>query len=140
MAYTEILTAHDLTEEQWDSQIASEYLTANWFKNLMGPSSMAPIQVKMDLSKSAGDAITIGIRSQLIGGRVDGRTKGKGNEGRVEFYGQRITIDEVRHLVKFESVPMSKQRISWSLLNEGREALVEKSQIALEEDIINKLT
>jgi N4-gp56 family major capsid protein len=140
MSYTEILTSHDLTEEQWDAQIGQEYLSANWFKNLMGPSSMAPIQVKMDLSKSAGDAITIGIRSQMFGGRVDGRAKGKGNEGRVDFYGQRITIDNVRHLVKFEDVPMSKQRVSWDILNQGREALVEKSQIGLEEDIINKLS
>ena len=82
----------------------------------------------MDLAKEAGDAVTIGIRSQLIGGRVDGRNKAKGNEGRVEFYDQRITIDNVRHVVKFEDVPMSQKRVGWDLLNQGREALVEKSR------------
>ncbi len=139
MAYTEILTANGLTEEQWDRQLNSEYLSSLWFKNFMGATQMAPIQVKMDLAKEAGDAVTIGIRSQLIGGRVDGRNKAKGNEGRVEFYDQRITIDNVRHVVKFEDVPMSQKRVGWDLLNQGREALVEKSQIALEEDLINTL-
>ena len=139
MPYTEILTSHDLTEEQWDRQINSEYLSSLQLKNFMGSTTMAPIQVKMDLSKDAGDAVTIGIRSQLIGGRVDGRNKARGNEGRVDFYAQRITIDNVRHVEKFEDVPMSQKRVGWDLLNNGREALVEKAQIALEEDLINTL-
>lgn len=137
--YTEILTGHDLTVEQWDAMIAQEYLSMLWFKNLMGPSQFAPIQVKMDLTKAAGDAITIGLRSQLQGGRVDGAAKGAGNEGRVAFYGQRLTIDEVRHLVKFERVSMSQKRVAWDILNQGREALVEKAEIALEEDLIAAL-
>ena len=37
MAYTEILTANGLTEEQWDRQLNSEYLSSLWFKNFMGP-------------------------------------------------------------------------------------------------------
>lgn len=140
MAYTEVLNSHDLSEEQWDNQIFEEYLTSLWFKNIMGPSSMAPIQIKMDLSKSAGDAITLGIRSQLIGGRVDGRDTGIGNEGRVEFYGQRITIDGVRHLAKAKSTWLSQKLVTWSILNEMREALVEAQQIRLEEDLITALT
>ncbi len=137
--YTEILTSHDLTVEEWDATIAQEYLSMLWFRNLMGPSQFAPIQVKMDLVKGAGDAITIGLRSQLQGGRVDGAQKGAGQEGRVAFYGQRLTIEEVRHLVKFERVNMSRKRVAWDILNQGREALVEKAEIALEEDIIQAL-
>lgn len=137
--YTELLTGHALTVEQWDSMIAQEYLSMLWFKNLMGPSQFAPIQVKMDLVKAAGDAITVGLRSQLQGGRVDGSQKGAGQEGRVAFYGQRITIEEVRHLVKFERVNMTQKRVAWDVLNQGREALVEKAEIALEEDIIAAL-
>ena len=139
MSYIEILSSHDLTEELWDRKINSEYLSSLQLKHFMGETTMAPIQVKMDLAKDAGDAINIGIRSQLIGGRVDGRNKAKGNEGRVEFYSQRITIDNVRHVEKFEDVPMSQKRVGWDLLNQGREALVEKAQIALEEDLINTI-
>ena len=139
MAYTEILTAHGLTAEQWDTMIASEYIGQLWMKNLMGPSADAVIQVKMDLTKQPGDAITIGMRSQLIGGYVTGNSKGIGNEGRVDFFSQRIVIDNVRHLVKFEDIPMTQKRVGWDVLNQGREALIEKSRIRLDEDIISAL-
>lgn len=140
MAYTEVLTGHGLTVEAWENRIAGEYIGQLWMKNLMGPSSDAVIQVKMDLTKQPGDAITIGLRSQLIGGYITGNSKGVGNEGRVDYFSRRIVIDNVRHLVKFEDVPMSQKRVGWDLLNTGREALVEKSRIRLDEDLIGALS
>ena len=140
MAYTEILTGHGVTVSQWEDRIAAEYIGQLWMKNLMGPSMDAVIQVKQDLTKAPGDAINIGIRSQLKGGYVSGNAFGLGNEGRVEFYNQRIVIDNVRHLVRFDDVPMSQKRVGWDLLNQGREALVEKARIRLDEDIIGSLS
>lgn len=140
MAYTEVLTSHGVTVSQWEDRIAAEYIGQLWMKNLMGPSSDAVIQVKQDLAKMPGDAINVSIRSQLKGGYVSGNTFGLGNEGRVEFYNQRITIDNIRHLVRFDDVPMSQKRVGWDLLNQGREALVEKARIRLDEDIIGALS
>lgn len=140
MAYTEVLTSHGVTVSQWEDRIAAEYIGQLWMKNLMGPSTDAVIQVKQDLAKMPGDAINVGIRSQLKGGYVSGNTFGLGNEGRVEFYNQRITIDNIRHLVRFDDVPMSQKRVGWDLLNQGREALVEKARIRLDEDIIASLS
>ena len=37
----------------------SEYLQQLWFAHVMGPSSDSVIQVKMDLAKKPGDAITV---------------------------------------------------------------------------------
>src|SRR5688500_2343997 len=122
MAYTEVLTGHGLTVEQWDAMIASEYLQQLWFMHIMGESTDAPIQVKRDLTKKPGDAITIGIRSQMIGGHVSGSTKRVANERRVEFYSQRITIDNDRQVVKVEDVPMTSKRVPWSVLSEVKEA------------------
>jgi N4-gp56 family major capsid protein len=140
MAYTEILTDHGVTVEQWENRIASEYIGQLWMKNLMGPSTDAVIQVKQDLTKLPGDAINIGIRSQALGGYVAGSGVGLGNEGRVEFYNQRIVIDNVRHLIRFDDVPMSQKRVGWDLLNQGREALVEKARVRLDEDIVAALS
>ena len=140
MAFTEILTGNGLTVEAWENRIASEYIGQLWMKNIMGPSTDAVIQTKMDLTKQPGDAITVGMRSQLQGGYVTSNNKGVGNEGRVDFYSRRIVIDNTRHLVKFEDVPMSQKRVGWDLLNAGREALVEKSRIRLDEDMIVKLS
>ena len=109
-------------------------------KNLMGPSSDAVIETKMDLTKMPGDAITVNMRSQMQGGYVSGNSQGLGNEGRVDFYAQRITIDNVRHLVKFQDVPMSQKRVGWDVLNAGRAALVEKARIRMDEDIISALS
>lgn len=136
MSYTEVLTDHDLTAEQWETGISSEYLQQLQWSHVMGESSDMPIQVKMDLSKKAGDAITVGIRSRLKGGHVTGRNKGTGNEGRVDFYGQRITINNDRQLVKVEDVPMSQKRVPWDVLMQAREALVDQSKQQLEDDIM----
>lgn len=140
MAFTEILTTHSLTVEQWESGIFAEYLGQLWWRNLMGTSTNSPIQLVEDLSKKPGDAITVQLRGRLQGGHVTGNSKGIGNEGRVDFFGQRIVVDNVRDLVKFEDIPMSQKRVNFNLLQQGREALVEEAKIRLEDDITTALT
>lgn len=140
MSYTEILTGHSLTEEQFDADIFAEYVGQVWWKNLMGTSSDSVIQVKEDLTKNAGDAITIGLRGQMQGGKVTGNSKGKGNEGRVDFFGQRIVVDNVRYLIKIEDVPMTQKRVTWDVLMQAKEALVEKARLGMDDDITTALT
>lgn len=140
MAYTEILTGHDLTAEQWDDQIYKEYIGQLWWKNVMGTSQNAIITVKDDLTKKAGDAITVGVRGTMQGGKVTGNSTGIGNEGKVDFYGQRITIDNVRHLIKVQDVPMTQKRVGFNVLTEAKDALVEKSQLDLDETITTELS
>lgn len=140
MAYTEILTDNGLTEEQWDNNIFKEYIGQLWWKNLMGTSSDSIIQVKESLMKGPGDAITVGLRGKQIGGLVTGNAKGEGNEGKVDFYNQRIVVDNVRHLVKIEDVPMTNKRVGFDVLTQAKEALVEKSQETLDDDITTELS
>lgn len=140
MAYTEILTSHGLTQTQWDNMIFQEYLGQVWWSHLMGTSTDAIIQVKEDLTKKKGDAIVFGLRGQLVGGHVTGNNKGLGNEGKVDFYNQTITVDNVRDLVKFEDVPMSQQRTGFDVLQQGREALVEMARIRYEDQVTTAAT
>lgn len=140
MAYTEILTDNGLTAEQWDWSIFKEYLGENWWKNLMGKSQTDIIQIKEQLTKQPGDAITIGLRGKMQGGKVTGRNKGKGNEGRVDFFNQRITIDNVRYLIKIEDVPMTQKRVGLDVLEQAKDALVEKNKEGMESDITTALT
>src|SRR3989304_8606047 len=129
MAYTEILTDHALTAEQFDEQVFTEYIGQMWWKNLMGTSQNSIINVKDDLTKKPGDAITIGVRGTLQGGKVTGNATGIGNEGKVDFYGQRLTIDNVRHLIKIMDVPMTQKRVGFDVLSQAKEAVVEKAQV-----------
>lgn len=140
MAYTEILTADGLTAEQWDNDIFAEYIGMLWWKNLMGTSTNAIIQVKEDLVKKPGDAITIGLRGLMSGGKVTGNSKAIGNEGSVSFFNQRIVIDNVRRAIKFEDVPMTQKRVGFDVLMQGREALEEMFQLDLDNDITTALT
>lgn len=140
MAFTEILTTHSLTAEQFENSIFAEYIGQLWWKNLMGTSTDAVIQVKDDLTKKPGDAITIGIRGQMQGGLVTGDSKGIGNEGSVSFYGQRLTIDNVRHVVKVEDVPMTQKRVGWEVLMMVKDALTDKAKIRLDDEITTALS
>ena len=123
MSYIEVLTDNGLTVEQWEDSIFKEYIGQLQCKKFMGTGSDAMIQVKEDLIKKAGDAITIGLRGRVVGGLVTGNAKAIGNEGTLAFYNQRITIDNVRRAIKFEDVPMTQKRTMFNVLNEGKSAL-----------------
>lgn len=140
MAFVEILTADGLTVEQWDASIFVEYIEMLWWKNLMGTSSNAIIQVKDDLTKKAGDAITLGLRGRMQGGKVTGNATGLGNEGTVSFFNERIVIDNVRHLIKIVDVPMTQKRVAFDVLQHAKEALVQKSQVDLDDEITRQLS
>src|SRR3990167_7823170 len=135
MAYTEILTGHSLTVEQWDEQLYEEYTKMLWWYNLMGTSVDMPNQVKNDLQKKSGDAITIQMMGQMTGGLVTGNNVGIGNEGSVPFFGQRITIDNVRHLVRVDDVPMTQQRTNFDVLKNVKRALAIRTKERLDEEI-----
>lgn len=140
MAYTEILTDHGLTEEQWDNDIFREYIGQLWWRFIMGTGSNAIIQVKDDLMKSAGDAITIGLRGRMQGGKVTGNAKASGNEGKVDFFSQRVVIDNVRHVIKIEDVPMTQQRVGFDVLLEAKDAVVEKASESTDDDITTEFS
>lgn len=140
MAYAEILNSHNLTAEQWDDMLMKEYVGQLWWKRVMGTSTNDIIQAKEELKKGKGDAITIGIRGLMQGGTVLGNAKGTGNEGSVDFYDFKITIDNVRQVVKAEDISMSEQRVPWDFLQNVREAVEEKAQIYTDDKITTQLS
>jgi N4-gp56 family major capsid protein len=139
MSYIEILTANGLTVEQWEDGLFKEYIGMLQCKKFMGTGSDSIIQVKEDLVKKAGDAITIGLRGRVQGGLVTGNAKAIGNEGTLSFYNQRITIDNVRRAIKFEDIPMSQKRVMFNVLTEGKAALEDEFSVDFDNDVINAL-
>jgi N4-gp56 family major capsid protein len=140
LSYVEILTDNGLTQEQWDNSLFTEYLAELQMKHFMGEGPNAIIQVKEELTKEDGDAITIGMRGRVVGGRISGNSKGVGNEGTMEFYNQRITIDNYRRLVKLENVRMSNKRTGFNVLEQAKMALMDEAAQDLNDDIIDALT
>lgn len=142
MAYTEIVTSGNsgvVAQEQWDDQCHREYVGALKMKWLMGTGEDAVLIVKEDLTKKAGDAITIRYASAQSGGVVRGNAKGAGNEGSMGFYAQRLVVDNVRTLHKIEDVPMTEKRVSFSVKSEMKHALTTLHAATLDDDIVGML-
>jgi len=140
MAYIEVLEANDLTVEGWDSSLMEEYIGQMWWKKQMGSSQDAGIMVNEDLTGKAGSAINIPMRGLMQGGKVVGNATGIGNEGSVPLYNFRIVVDNVRHLVKIEDIPMTQQRTAFNVLTAAKDALNEKNALDLDETITAKLS
>lgn len=139
MSYIEVLTGNGLTQEQWDNDIFKEYLGELDWKHYMSTGQEAVIQVKEELTKQDGDAITIGMAGEIVGGKVTGSSRGIGNEGTMDFFNQRITVDNYRRLVKMVNIRMTQKRIGFSVLEEAKSALKRAVAIDLDDDITEAL-
>lgn len=134
-----IQTTHGVSAEQWSSQVFSEYLGSNPFFNFMGESSNSIIQVKEELMKAPGDAITVQLRAKLTGAGVTGDATLKGSEEDLIFYDQKLEIDTLRHAVILRG-EMSEQRAAFDLRNQAKEALVDWANDKMRDGIITALT
>lgn len=140
MSYVEILTGHDLTVEQWNSDIFEDIAGHLWWKNLIGEGNTNVIIANEDLTTKPGDAVTFGLMGRMSGGLVTGNATGIGNEGTVSFYGQRVTVNNVRRLIKVTDIPMSEKRTNFGLLKKARQALESKFQEDIDDAITTALS
>ena len=97
MTLTTVSAANQV--KQWDSQFFREFIRENRFNRYQGTDSNAIIQLKEDLVKKPGDALTIPLVAALSGAGVTGNTLLEGSEEAVVDYGHRITINCYRHAV-----------------------------------------
>lgn len=139
---TEILTNGNsavVAQEKWNDECHREYVSQLKFKYLMGTGEDAIIVVREDLTKKAGDAVTIRYASAQAGGVVRGNARGAGNEGSMSFYAQRFIVDNVRSLHLIQDVPMTEKRVSFSVKDEMKYALTQKHTQTMEDDMIAML-
>lgn len=85
--------------KQWDSDFYREYIRANRFARYQGTDSNSIIQLKEQLTKKPGDAITLSLVKALSGAGVTGNTLLEGQEEAMLNYGQQITIQAYRNAV-----------------------------------------
>ena len=82
MASTSIATTHDLTVEQWEAQLYKKAQEKTFFGKFKGTSMGSIVQVKRQLEKKAGDAITFGLSDSIRGtAGVTGNTPLEGHNG-----------------------------------------------------------
>ena len=127
---TQTTAAAGLTPQQWDNKFFTEYLGNNPFKPYMGKGTSSIIQVKEDLSKKKGDALTFALVNKLTGAANDGSTKLEGNEESLGSRSHKLTVALRRNAVSITEFEEQKSAID--LRNAAKDQLMDW---ALEEDV-----
>ena len=109
MAETTVPSA--LTVTQWDENFFREYLANNWFKQFMGTGSSKMIQVKEDLTKKPGDAVTFTLVNRLTGEAKGAAETLEGTEEDATLRSFLIRVREYSHAVKFSKFEAQKTAI-----------------------------
>lgn len=84
------------TQKKWDNEFYREYIRANRFAKYQGTDANAVIQLKEQLTKVPGDAITISLVKALSGAGVTGNSLLEGQEEAISNYGQSVSIGAFR--------------------------------------------
>jgi N4-gp56 family major capsid protein len=110
-------TSAALTPKLWSKKLAIEALRATWIYKFMGDDDNSLLQVKNELTKTAGDTITYGLRMQLQADGVLGDATLEGDEEALTLYSDAIIINQLRNAVKVTG-RMTQQRSLYDLRNE----------------------
>jgi len=121
MAETAVPTG--LTVQQWDDNYFREYLNQNWFKKFMGRGSNAMIQVREDLTKMPGDAITVTLVNKLTGTAKSESDTLEGAEEALDLRSHKITVREYSHAVRWAA--FGDQQTAIPLRNAHKDTLMD---------------
>lgn len=135
MAFTTVAAAN--VEELWDNNFFASYVRQNRFKRYMGMTENSIIQVREDLTKKAGDGITIPLITELTGAGVTGNGLLEGNEEALGNYGHKLDVSTLRHAVAVTD--NDQQFTGISLRDAGKEMLKMWAMSKLRTDIITAL-
>jgi len=109
MTLTTVQTANVV--KQWDDEFYREYVRTNRFARYQGTDANSIIQLKEQLSKKPGDAITISLVRKLSGAGVTGNSLLEGNEEAIANYGQQVSIAAYRNAVAMTEWEAQKSAI-----------------------------
>ncbi len=139
MAVGSIPTTSALKPNVVQPKLFQEYVRLAFWARFMGQGINKALQVKMDLTKKAGDTLTFGLRPKLVGtSRTEGDGTLKGREEVLDFYDDEVTVDEVRWAVARQGA-MTDQRVLFSYEGEAKDALRILAAEELDADITTAL-
>lgn len=135
MTFTTVAAAN--TEELWDKDFFTSYVRANRFKRYMGSTENSVIHTKFDLTKKAGDGITLPLITELSGPGQTGNGLLEGNEEALGNYGHKIEVATRRHAVAVTD--NDQQYTGIPLRDAAKEQLKNWAMKKLRTDIITAL-
>lgn len=122
---TEFGINHPLAVKRWSTSLAVEAAVKSYMSRFISTGNESVIKLKTELSKAAGDKITVGLRAKLKtdGIEGDGIIEGSATgEEALSFFDDFLFIDQLRKGTKSKG-KMSEQRVPYHLRKEGRDAL-----------------
>lgn len=111
-----------LAVKLWSKSLSVEALKKTYIFKFIGSGADSLIQTKSETSKSAGDRVTFGLRTQATGDGVLGDGVLEGNEESLTTYSDNILIDQLRHAHRVGG-RMSEQRVPFDVRRECRDSL-----------------
>lgn len=124
--------------KQWDTEFYSEYIRANRFARYQGTDSNSVIQLKEQLTKKPGDAITLSLVKALSGAGVSNNTLLEGSEESLLNYGQQISISAYRNAVAITE--WEEQKTALGLRNAAKPVLKDWAMELNRSKIISAMT
>lgn len=138
MAATVITREHALAVRLWAQSLDVQALHNTEADKLVGEGPASIVRLRDELTKGAGDRLTIGFRGQLTGDGQIGNATLEGNEEDLTLYADDVYIDNSRHAVGIKGV-MSQQRTLFDLRKEGKSGLVDHWRRKFDIGLINQL-
>ena len=139
MAIQAFGTNDNQTVKIWSQALEREVLPATLFGKFMGKTSDYAVQVKDELTKSAGDRVRMQLSMLIDGDGVSGNTTMEGNEENFTFYTDDVNIDQLRNAVRHYT-RIDQQRVTFSLREESKVQLRDWWADRLDRAFINQLT
>ena len=139
MSTTQIASGHSLAEKVWAKKAYKDAVKETLFGKLSGKGDTAAVQIKDELSKSAGDRARFRLRALPTGTGVDGSATLEGNEEGLEYNYMDIFIDQKRHAHKTD-LGMNKQRVDFNLRTDCKDAQKEWWEEFIDESLFRALS
>lgn len=139
MATSDFPVGHPLAQKLWRKALFHDVIGNQFFKKFMGEGSENLFQLVTETQKSAGDRVTVGLRTLLTGAGIQGDNTLEGNEESLTTYSDNVFVDQLRHAVR-KGGNMSQQRVPWSIREECRMGLRDWWSERLETSAANQLT
>jgi N4-gp56 family major capsid protein len=124
MAATEFALNDALAVQRWSTSLAVEAEKKQYFTKFMGTGEDAMIKIQKELTKQAGESITVAMRMKLTGDGVEGDDPIEGTSAvkAMTFYNDKVIINQRRTAAASKGA-MSEQRVPYDMRKEARDAI-----------------
>lgn len=138
MAQTTFGVNDPLAINLWSKKLSYEAIQATKLSQFVGKTADSMIQIKDETNRQSGSKITFGLRMQLKGAGVSGESQLEGNEEKLVFRNDSLSVDQLRNAV-LNVGAVSQQRVPFDLREEAKSGLVDWWADRIDAALMNQL-